>query len=160
MRAVSSSLTLGVALVTGIAVLSAQGMKEANPRVGSWTLNVAKSKYSPGPAPKSQTLKIEAVGDGERVTSESITATGKTVSEYTASYDGKPSPIKGSETADTVSLKRIDSHTSERTDSKGGKVVQTLTRVVSKDGKTMTVTIKGTNAQGQPMNNVVVFERQ
>ena len=160
MRAMSSSLTLGVALVAGIALLSAQGMKEANPRVGSWTLNVAKSKYSPGPAPASQTLKIEAVGDGERVTSESTSATGaKTMSVYTASYDGKPYPIKGSATADTVSLKRIDSHTSERTDSKGGKVVQTFTRVVSKDGKTMTVTIKGTNAQGQPMHNVVVFER-
>jgi hypothetical protein len=160
MRAVTSSLTLGVAMVAGIAVLSAQGMKDANPRVGSWTLDVAKSKYSPGPAPKSQTLKIEAVGEGERVTSESTTATGKTVVVYTANYDGKPYPIKGSETADTVSLKRIDSHTSERTDSQGGKVVQTFTRVVSKDGKTMTVTIKGTNAQGQPVSNVVVFERQ
>jgi len=48
---------------------------------------------------------------------------------------------------------------SERTDSKGGKAVQTFIRVVSKDGKTMTVTIKGTNAQGQAVNNVVVFEK-
>jgi hypothetical protein len=72
----------------------------------------------------------------------------------------KDYPLTGSDLADTVSLKRIDAHTSERTDKKGGKIVQTFRRVVSKDGKTMTVTIKGTNAQGQTVNNVVVFEKQ
>jgi hypothetical protein len=154
MRACSSALTLGVILV---AAVSAQS---ANPRIGTWHLNVAKSTYTPGPAPKSQVLTIEAAGAGEKVTSESVSATGaKSVSVYTANYDGKPYPITGFETADTVTLKRVDANTSERTDSKGGKAVQTLIRVVSKDGKTMTVTIKGTNAQGQAVNNVVVFEK-
>jgi len=158
MRIASSSLTLGVVLAAAVAVVSAQG---PNPRVGTWHLDVAKSKYSPGPAPKSQVLKIEASGEGENVTSEIVSTTGaKTVTVYTANFDGKPYPITGSEIADTVSLKRIDANTSERTDSKNGKVVQTFTRVVSKDGKTMTVTIKGTNAQGQPVNNVVVFEKR
>lgn len=157
MRVRSSALTLGVILVATVAVVSAQN---PNPRVGTWHLNVAKSTYSPGPAPKSQVLTIEAVGQGEKVTSESVFATGaKTVSVYTANYDGKPYPITGSETADTVMLKRVDANTSERTDSKGGKAVQTLVRVVSKDGKTMTVTVKGSNAQGQAVNNVVVFEK-
>jgi hypothetical protein len=157
MRAGSSALTFGVILVAAVAVVSAQG---ANPRIGTWHLNVAKSTFSPGPAPKSQVLTIEAAGAGEKVTSESVLATdAKTVSVYTANYDGKPYPITGSETADTVTLKRVDANTSERTDSKAGKAVQTLIRVVSKDGKTMTVTIKGTNAQGQAVNNVVVFEK-
>jgi hypothetical protein len=158
MRALSSSLTLGLVIVAGVAVLSAQ---TTNPRIGTWQLNVAKSKYSPGPAPQSQTLKIEAVGEGERVTSEITNAAGaKSVTVYTANYDGKPSPLKGSEIADMVSIKRIDANTTERTDTKNGKVVQTFTRVLSKDGKTMTVTVKGTNAQGQTVNNVVVFEKQ
>ena len=157
MRAGSTALTLGVILVAAGAVVSAQG---PNSRIGTWHLNVSKSTYSPGPAPKSQVLTIEAAGPGEKVTSESVSATGaKTVSVYTANYDGKPYPITGSETADTVTLKRVDANTSERTDSKGGKPVQTFIRVVSKDGKTMTVTIKGTNAQGQAVNNVVVFEK-
>jgi hypothetical protein len=161
MRACSSALTLGIAMVFGITTLSAQGAKTANPRVGSWELNVAKSKYTPGPAPKGQTLKIEAAGEGERVTSEMVSASGaKTVVTYGGNYDGKPNPIQGSEIADTVSLKRIDANTTERTDTKNGKVVQTYTRVVSADGKTMTVTIKGMNAQGQAVNNVVVFERR
>ena len=160
MRAVSASLALSMAMVAGVGVLSAQGTKGTDPRVGTWHLNVEKSKYSPGPAPKSQVLKIEAAGEGETVTSESTPATGaKTVTVYTANFDGKPYPIKGSATADTVTLKRIDANTTERTDSKNGKTVQTFTRVVSKDGKTMTVTIKGTNAEGKPVSNVVVFEK-
>jgi hypothetical protein len=157
MRTRSSALSLGVILVAAVAVVSAQ---DTNRRIGTWHLNVAKSKYSPGPAPKSQVLTIEAAGAGEKVTSESVTATGaKNTTVYTANYDGKPYPIKGSETADAVTLKRVDANTSERTDSKAGKAVQTFVRVVSKDGKTMTVTIKGTNAQGQAVNNVVVFEK-
>jgi hypothetical protein len=158
MRACLQALMVGVVLGAGTLTLWAQ---PDNPRMGTWNLNVAKSTYSPGPAPKSQVLRIEAVGDGEKVTSEIAAADGtKATTVYTANYDGKDYPITGSLTADTVSLKRNDRHTTVRTDKKGGKVVQTLTRVVSKDGKTMTVTIKGTNASGQPMNNVVVFEKK
>lgn len=158
MRARASWATLGVVVLAAVAVTVAQ---TDNPRVGTWELNVAKSKYSPGPAPKSQALKVEAAGKGEKVTSEQVTADGtKLVVEYTAEYDGKPHPLKGSPTADTVTLKRIDTHTTERVDSKGGKTLSTLRRVVSKDGKTMTVTITGTDAKGQAVNNVVVFEKK
>jgi hypothetical protein len=151
-------LILGIVLGAGIATLSAQA---ANPRIGTWQLNVAKSKYSPGPAPKSQTLKIEASGQGEKVTSELTDAAGaRTTTSYTANYDGKDYPLSGSPTADMVSLKRINARTSERVDKRVGKTVSTYRRVVSPDGKTMTVTIKGTNPQGKPMSNAVVFEKQ
>ena len=158
MRACRTSLSLGVMVVAGLSLLSAQAV---DPRVGTWQLNVAKSRYHPGPAPKSQTLTIEAVGQGEKVTSESISASGdKTVTVYTADYDGKPHPLKGSNVADMVTLKRIDTHTTERTDTKGGKVMVTYRRAVSKDGKTMTVTTKGVNAQGQATDSTVVFEKK
>ena len=105
-------------------------------------------------------LKIEAAGKGERVTSETVSATGeKSVTEYTAEFDGKPHPLKGSALADMVTLKRVDANTTERVDSKGGKTMVTYHRVVSTDGKTMTVTAKGTNAQGQATSNVIVFEK-
>ena len=158
------ALTLGMVLVVGgvlgvdIANLSAQA---GDPRMGTWKLNVAKSKYSPGPAPRSVTLKVEPSGQGEKVTAEFVNADGtRTTSQYTANFDGKDRPLTGSAVADTVSLKRIDARTTDRTDKKGGKMVQTLKRVVSQDGKTMTVTVKGTNAQGQAVNNVVVFDKQ
>ena len=80
--------------------------------------------------------------------------------EYTANYDGKDNPVTGNPDADSVSLKRVDAYTVEGTHKMAGKLVRTFRRVVSKDGKTLTVTEKGANAQGQAYNNVVVYDRQ
>jgi len=152
------ALALGTALATDVANLAAQAR---DPRIGTWKLNVAKSKFSPGPAPQSLTVKVELAGKGEKATTEFVNSDGtRTTVQYTANFDGKDYPLTGSQVADTVSLKRIDARTTDRTDKKGGKVAQTLRRVVSQDGKTMTVTVKGTNAQGQKVNNVVVFDKQ
>ena len=151
-------VTLSVVLGAGGAQVSAQA---SNPRFGTWKLNVAKSTYDPGPAPQSSTTKIEAAGEGEKAITEGVNATGApTKTEYTAQYDGKDYPLTGSQNADTLALKRIDARTLERTDKKGDKVVATSTHVVSEDGKTRTVTSKGTNAQGQATNNVTVWEKQ
>jgi hypothetical protein len=156
---VAAVAILSTMLITDVATLSAQAK---DPRVGTWMLNLAKSKYSPGPAPQSQTLTVEAVGNGEKVTSEVVAADGKrTTTTYTANFDGKDYPLTGSALgADKVSLKRINARTTERTDKKDGKVMVHITRVVSPDGKMMTATVKGTNAEGQAVNNVVVFEKQ
>ena len=152
------SLKLPAAILFMGFALSAQA---ADPLVGTWKLNVAKSTYSPGPAPKSLTAKIEAAGEGEKVTFDGVRGDDTPIQVvYTAQYDGKDHPITGSPMADTVSLKRLDANTTERTDKKAGKVVQTLTRKLSSDGKTMTVTIKGTDAEGRPINNVAVLEKQ
>jgi len=151
-------LALGVVLGAGVVSLSAQGN---DPRGGTWKLNVAQSQYSPGPAPQSLTVIVEPSSQGEKVTAAFVNADGtRTTNQYTATFDGKDYPLTGSQIADTVSLKRIDARTTERTDKKGGMVAQTLGRVVSQDGKTMTVTTKGTNAQGQAMNNVALFDKQ
>ena len=151
-------VTLGVVLAAGSVRVSAQS---SDARVGMWKLNVAKSKYSPGPAPKSETLKIEASGQAEKATTEGVNAAGTAIlTQYTANFDGKDYPLTGSQNADKVSLKRIDARTTERTNKKGDKVVLTVTQVVSQDGKTMTSTAKGTNAQGQAVDNVLDFEKQ
>lgn len=129
--------------------------------IGTWRLNVAKSKYTPGPAPKRVTLTIEGLPEGRKVTSDGIGANGNpTHTEYTANFDGKDSPIKGDPDLETVALTRVDAYSYERIGKKAGKVVQTLNIIVSKDGKTLTSTGKGTNAQGQAYNNVQVFEKQ
>jgi hypothetical protein len=157
--------TLGVVLVVGV-VLGIGGVDLSaqmnDPRIGTWKLNVAQSTYSPGPAPQSLMVKVEAAGQGEKATADFVNADGtRTTTVYTANFDGKDSPLTGSQFgADMVSLKRIDARTTERTDKKGDKIVQVLTRVVSQDGKTMSVTTKGTDAQGKAVDNVVVFEKQ
>ena len=157
-RTLGVVLAVGAVLALGVADLSAQ---MSDPRIGTWKLNVEKSKYSPGPAPKSATMKIEASGQGETATTEGVNAEGAdTKVEYTAQFDGKDYPLTGSQTADKTSLKRIDARTTERTNKKGETVVGTITQVLSEDGKTMTATTTGTNAQGQAMNNVTVWEKQ
>jgi hypothetical protein len=161
MQAFAGRLTLATVMVGLILLGNLPSAQAADPMVGTWKLNVAKSTYSPGPAPKSLTAKIEAAGEGEKVTADGVRGDDTPIRvEYTAQFDGKDYPITGSPMADTVSLKRLDANTIERTDKKGGKVVQTLTRKVSRDGKTATVTYKGTDAQGRPINNVAVFEKQ
>jgi ketosteroid isomerase-like protein len=132
-----------------------------DPRIGTWTLNVAKSKFSPGPPPKSQTLTVEPSGTGERVTNNTISAEGtQSQTQYTANYDGNETPLTGAPSPTTVSLRRIDSHRTERIDKRDGKTVLTIMRVVSPDGKTMTATIKGVDEKGRALNNVVIFEKQ
>ena len=95
---------------------------------------------------------FEPAGKGVKATTEGVSSDGKpTSTEYTANWDGKDTPLKGSAIADTTSLRRIDANTTERTDKKDGKVVQTLTRAVAKDGKSFTVAVKGKNAKGEPV---------
>ena len=130
--------------------------------IGTWKLNLAKSKYSPGPAPKSGTTKLEPYGkNGVKLTADGADAQGKpTHVEWSAEADGKDHPVKGNPDADAVSLKRIDSNTVEVLNKRGGKVMITARWVFSKDGKTRTLTTKGTNAQGQAVNTVAVYDRQ
>lgn len=133
----------------------------ADEHSGTWKMNPAKSNYSPGPAPKSITVKIASDADNMKLTSDGIDAAGKpTHVEYTAKFDGKDYPITGIPNADTVALERVDASTIRSTTKKGDQVVMTVTSVISKDGKTRTATFKGKNAEGLDVNNVVVYDKQ
>ena len=133
----------------------------ADQQSGTWKMNPAKSKYSPGPAPKNITVKIESDADNIKLASDGIDAAGNpTHVEYTAKYDGKDYPITGAPNADTVSLKRIDAKTTQSTLKKGDQVVMTVTSVVSDYGKKRTSTFKGKDAQGRDVDNVVVYDKQ
>jgi hypothetical protein len=132
----------------------------ADQQSGTWKMDPAKSTYSPGPAPKSVTVEIESDADNIKLSSDGIDAAGNpTHLEYTAKYDGKDYPITGAPNADTISLTRIDARTTESISKKAGQVVMTVRSVISKDGKTRTSTFKGKDAQGQDVNNVVVYNK-
>jgi hypothetical protein len=149
-------------LMLGLVVFSPESViAQADPHHGTWVVNVAKSKYTPGPPPKEQTSVYSAAGEGLKVSTKGTSADGKpTMTDFTANFDGKDHPVKGNPDWDAVSLKRVDSHTIEFTRKKAGKTVQTATSVVSKDGKTRTITSSGVNAQGQKINTVGVYERK
>jgi hypothetical protein len=133
-----------------------------DPFVGTWRLNLAKSKYSPGPGPKSTTSTYETAGKGYKVSVKTEPASGPTQQwSYTSNLDGNDATITGNNpNADTVSVKRIDARTLEIVNKKGGKVTTSQTNVVSVDGKTRTVTTTGVDAQGRKVNNVAVYEKQ
>ena len=152
-----------IPLVLATLAVSVGLWAQQDPAIGTWKLNLAKSKYSPpGLAPKSLTTKLEPYGkNGVKLTADGADAQGKpTHVEYSAEADGKDYPVKGNPDADAVSLKRIDPNTVEVLNKKGGKVMITARWVFSKDGKTRTLTTKGTNAQGQAVSNVAVYDKQ
>jgi hypothetical protein len=129
--------------------------------LGTWKMNPAKSKYSPGPAPQSQTTTFEAVADGIKLTSDGVSADGRaTHTEYTSSFDGRDVPWTGNPNADTASPERIDDNSYVNTYKKGGKTTMTAKVVVSTDGRTLTLTHTGRDAQGREVHNVVVYDRQ
>jgi hypothetical protein len=135
--------------------------QDADPLVGTWELNVAKSKYTPGPAPKSETRTYVVAGKDIEASSKGVDATGKpTAASWTVNYDGKDRPETGNPNADTLSLKRVNAFSAEFTQKRAGKVVITGTRTISPDGKVMTITSKGTNAHDQTVNDVEVFEKR
>jgi hypothetical protein len=143
-----------------LASLACTASQPADPLVGTWTMNPARSRFVPGPAPKSLTVTYEQTPRGLHVIAESVSSDGATSrSEYTAAYDGKDYPITGVPHVETVSLRRIDALTSERIDKRAGKQVQSYTRQVYADGRNMVVTQKGTDATGSPVDNTMVFEK-
>jgi len=137
---------------------AAQG---TDPIVGTWVLNVAKSKFSPGPAPKSESRTYVAAGKDIKVTLAGVGADGtSTAGGWTLAADGRDVPMTGNPNADTLSLKPIDAFKVQFALKKAGKVVITGTRTISSDGKVMTITNKGTNAKGQAVDDVLVFEKR
>jgi hypothetical protein len=152
-----------VASTAIVVILAFAGMASAqtDPAVGTWKLNTAKSKYNPGPLPKSNTVTISATTGGLHVVAKGEDANGNpTGIDYTATFDGKDAAVKGAPGYDTTSMKRIDANTTEQTRKKEGKTVQTVTRKISADGKTMTVTTRGKDESGRTINNVAVYDKQ
>ena len=149
---------LAVTVAAPGAAVSAQAN---NPVIGTWELNVAKSKYTPGPGPKSETRTYTATANGYTFSSKGVGADGKpTAVTFSVTFDGKYHPMTGNPNADSIMVKRINARSTESTQKRGVKVVNHTTRVISKDGKTMTNTSKGTDAAGKATSSVAVFDKK
>jgi len=157
------SLAFGVGVVALILVIAPALHAQNDPLVGKWTLNVGKSKYQPGPPPKSETRVYEPFGGaglGIKATFDRVDAAGKNITvSFSAMYDGKDYKYNGPD-ADTLVLKRPNANTIDATLKRNGQVVQTTHSVISADGKVRTQTATGTDAKGQKYNNTAVFDRQ
>jgi hypothetical protein len=162
MKLITRSLVVSVACLGLIALLISPVSAQIDSQVGIWKLNVAKSKYSPGPAPKSATTTIEAAGAGTKVSVDQMRADGTATQwGFSADYDGKDNPMTGNNPdADMIARTRVDANTIQSISKKDGKVTTTQLSKVSADGKTRTVTTKGMNAAGKKVDNVAVYDKQ
>jgi hypothetical protein len=138
--------------------------QSGGPWMGTWKLNLEKSKYSPGPGPApggTTIFKMFPMGDGFKYTIDTTSAQGKTShSEAFARFDNKDYPETGNPGADTNRFRRIDDHTYVLTDRKTGKDALSFTIIISADGKTRTSVATGKTPAGQEVHNIGVWDRQ
>ncbi|PYR38384.1 MAG: hypothetical protein DMF90_03475 [Acidobacteria bacterium] len=153
-------------LTTVLALLLSQVVAPSvNPLLfAAWKLNLARSVYELGPPPKAQTQKYEPFGDGMRVAVETISGNGARIAYgYAVKLDGMEYPMEGERTpngAETITVRSVDAFTTEATLRRGGEIVLRIRSVLSRDGKVLTLTSKGTNLNELPTNSVTVFDRQ
>ena len=133
----------------------------ADPSLGTWKLNLQKSVFRPGPAFQSEIRSYEQQPDGVKVTIRTVDSRGRQVTiVYLTTADGEQHAVSGSGgPADSVALKRVDEFTAESTLMHGGKEIAKTTRVVSQDGKALTITYRGLDPEGSPVNYTLVFDR-
>ena len=155
-----AGVVLGVVALT--VVPAVVGAQTAEPIVGTWNLDVAKSTYKPGPAPKSTTIVVKQAGKGIEVAVDAVNADGSPLKwGFTSLRDGKEeAKVTGNPLFDTVTASRESANAGTNLYKKAGKLVMTTKVAVAADGKTMTVTMTGTDAKGQAVNNVAHYTKQ
>jgi len=146
--------------VTGVRAAEADPAA-ADPVVGTWKLDPAKSTFKSGPAITSQTRTYSQSGDEVTLDMKTVSADGKEATTHTTyKLNGKSFPVSGTPDYDSLSGKQLNSHSAKFTLKKGGKVVGTSTRTVSKNGKKLTTTSHLTLAGGEKQDNVLVFDKE
>jgi hypothetical protein len=153
-----------VGVFVGIAALivaSAASAQTAEPIVGTWKLDLAKSTYKPGPAPKSSVVTIQPAGKGLKIAVDAVNADGSPFKwGFTTLRDGKEeAPVAGNPMFDVVTATRESATAGTNVYKKAGKVVMTTKAAISADGKTMTLTSTGTDPKGLAVHNVQVYTK-
>ena len=161
MKRRSSAVIVAVLIaLVGVTFNSAVRAQAPSLVFGTWKLNPAKSKYSPGPPPKSMTITYSAAGFGMKIVVDVVPAEGPAQHwEMTPAYDGRDHKVTGNPDADMISIKRISDTKGESTFKKGGKVMAVNVRTLSPDGRTLTIESKGTTADGKPRHDTAVYEK-
>jgi len=155
------SLLLAALISAVVPVNAATPACDHDPFAGVWQLNPQKSKYPGATCPKRMVIVMACAGNGVRYRSETIYADGHSSrSEYTANYDGREAIVMGSGgLLLPVSLKRLDAFTVVATYKRGGQSVATSRRVVSRDGRKMTITTNSPDKSGKNVISIGAYEK-
>ena len=149
------------ALLASCIVSTTGQTQSSDPWMGTWKVNLEKSTFSPGPKPTTPvTVKMESPAGGIKITTDGTTPDGKPLhTEVVGAFDGKDNPVKGNDLPMTAAYKRIDGRTFESHDQNRWQADDDQGMGLA-DGKTMTATVTGKNAEGQTVNNVIVHDKQ
>ena len=151
--------TLAIVAVSSGAAIAAE--HAADPVIGTWKLNASKSTFNKGPAIKNQTRTYSQSGPNLSLVMKTTAADGmEATTQTTYQLDGKDYPVKGSADFDSLSGQQVDTHTAKFMLKRGGKTIGTTTRMVSKDGKSLTSKMTVTSAKGEESDSVLVFDKQ
>jgi len=147
--------------IFALALSAAPAAPAIDPVLGTWKLNVARSRFIPGPGWQSQIRVYRTTPSGVSVTWTGVDAAGQTMHvSYTYKYDGQDYPMAGSASYDTLNAIRIDAWTVRSEEKRDGKTVGIAVRTVSPDGKVLTISDEGTNRKGGAFSQLLVFDRQ
>ena len=154
-----------MAFILGLAAalaLPLHAQTGSDPFLGNWKMDAAKSKFDPGPAPKSEIRAFEATSDGNtKSTVQTTTASGTAATRIaTYKYDGKSYPVQGSANYDSIEVMRVSASQMKTTLMRGGKTIGDISSSVSKDGKVLTMTYTFTTPSGVKEHDVFVYDRQ
>ena len=151
-----------IAVVTvALSVIATGACFAANPQMGTWKLNEAKSKIAPGMGKNTTVTYTEEKGDKIKVTVEGVNKDGKpTHGVWVGKFDGKAYPEKGNVPFDAVAYKVVNDRTNDLTAMKNGKAVWTGTITVAKDGKSRTATVNGTDEKGKKFTSKAVYDKE
>jgi hypothetical protein len=132
----------------------------AEPFAGTWKLDTAKSKYTTGTPSKNVTIVIEEQGSNLQVTATGTNSDGSPLSvKYTIPASGGSGSVQEGD-FNGVTSKRVSANVRDNSYTKDGKELRTRHFVISKDGKTMTSKVKGTNLNGNPVDGTDVYDKQ
>jgi hypothetical protein len=147
-------------LLTAITICTLLAAAEPDPILGVWKLNLARSRFNPGPAPRSQTRTYVETPKGIQVTIRSVGVNGRSSTiEFPERYDGKDYPVHGSEVADALALVRTNEYMAEATMKHAGRVVATARRLITDEGKTLIISYQEPSSE-HPVDNQLVYDKQ
>jgi hypothetical protein len=154
--------SIAISTMLAFALMSVAAAADTpDPAIGTWKLNLDKSKYVAGAAPKSETRTYAAAAGGTATTVTGVAADGSAISQSaTLTYDGKDDAWAGSASWDAVSLKKINGTTVRAELKKGGKIVGHSTRTISAKGKVLTLATAIKTAKGGTTHQTAVYDKQ
>jgi hypothetical protein len=169
----SALLTRGLLICVCVVVPLASSQTPAgDPMAGTWKMNVARSSFVPGPAPRSVTYRYENRSDGFTLwISSGENASGNPTFSYSLrKYDGQEYPVynvatmtafatTGARPGQTQSARLVDAYTTEVVNKNDGRVTTTVRRTMARDGKSFTMRTTGTNAAGERVDDTTIWER-